>query len=94
MGRIKRIHINQHKIRSNKKNDEFEPVVTCKTTKSNDYGHEVAIYDKQGNEVARVIYRPHKPLPCGAKCWVESKSDVAVIEMDEDGNEISQTRVT
>lgn len=94
MGRIKRIHINQHKIRSNKKNDEFEPVVTCKTTKSNDYGHEVAIYDKQGNEVARVIYRPHKPLSCGAKCWVESKSDVAVIRMDEDGNEISKTCVT
>lgn len=29
-----------------------------------------------GEEVARVIYSPHKPLNCGAYCWIETKNDV------------------
>ena len=33
-------------------------------------------------------------LTCGAKCWIESKSAIAVIRMDKDGNEISKTLVT
>ena len=37
---LKRIHINQHKIRSNKKNNTNEPVITVKTSKSNDYDTE------------------------------------------------------
>ena len=37
------IHVNQHKIRSNIKNDVVEPVLTVKTYKSNIYAHEVEI---------------------------------------------------
>ena len=37
------IHVNMHKIRSNKKNNTNEPVLTVKTYKSNDYAHEVDI---------------------------------------------------
>ena len=33
------IHINQHKIRSNQKTGEREPVITCKTYKDNTYAH-------------------------------------------------------
>jgi hypothetical protein len=29
------------------------------------------ILDGDGREVARV-YRPDRPLPCGARCWVET----------------------
>lgn len=90
---LKRIHVNQHKIRSNKKHRENEPVLTCKTSKSNDYGHEVAIYDDNGNEVARVIYRPNKPLSCGARVWIETKNDVSVFHMDEDGKEEEEIKV-
>jgi hypothetical protein len=93
MKRLKRIHVNQHKIRSNAKHDEYEPVLTCKTTKSNDYGHEISIKDDTGKEVARVIYRPNKPLSCGAKCWIESRADVDVITMDEGGLEKYVTSV-
>jgi len=93
MKKLKRIHVNQHKIRSNKKHGENEPVLTCKTSKTNDYGHEIAIYDDSGKEVARVIYRPHKPLSCGARVWIESRSKIDIIQMDEDGNEVEKTSV-
>ena len=67
------IHVNQHKIRSNTKHGTNEPCLTVKTHKSNDYAHEVSILDKDGETVAKVIYRPHKPLSCGARCWIETQ---------------------
>ncbi len=67
----KRIHVNQHKIRSNKKHNLNEPVITVKTSKSNDYAHEVEI-----NGPSKVIYSPDKPLSCGAKVWIETESEV------------------
>lgn len=72
----KRIHINQHKIRSNKKNNTKEPVITVKTYKSNNYANKVIIYDNVGKEVATVIYSPDKPLSCGAVCWIETENEV------------------
>ena len=72
------IHVNQHKIRSNKKNDANEPVLTCKTYKENNYGHEAVIKDSQGNEVAKVVYSPDKPLSCGARVWIETLNEVEV----------------
>ena len=70
------IHVNQHVIKKNKKNNENNPVITCKTYKSNDYAHEVIIYGQDGLEACRVIYRPDKPLSCGAKVWIETENKV------------------
>ena len=70
------IHVNQHKIRSNFKTGNTEPVITCKTYKSNEYAYEAIIYDKNGEEAARVVYSPNKPLSCGAKVWIETKNKV------------------
>lgn len=75
------IHVNQHKIKSNGKTGEREPVLTCKTYKSNDYGHEAIIYGQDGLEAARVIYSPDKPLSCGAKVWIETTNKVDVNEI-------------
>jgi len=72
------IHVNQHKIRSNYKTDQNEPVLTCKTYKSNEYAHEADILDSSGNVVATVIYRPDKPLACGARVWIETNSKVVI----------------
>jgi hypothetical protein len=69
----KRIHVNQHVIRSNKKNKENKPVLTVKTYQDNTYGHEVNIL---GN--SKVVYRPDKPLSCGAKVWIETDAEVVV----------------
>jgi hypothetical protein len=39
------IHVNQHVIRSNKKNNENEPVITVKQGSKNTYCHKVQITD-------------------------------------------------
>jgi len=74
------VHVNQHKIRANKKRPagEAEPVLTVKTYKDNRYATEAVIRDENGREVARVVYRPHKPLGCGAHCWIETQLKVDV----------------
>ena len=68
---LKRIHVNQHNIRSNKKNGTNKPVITVKTSKSNDYAHQVEVLGP-----SKVIYRPDKPLSCGAKVWIETTAEV------------------
>jgi hypothetical protein len=77
------IHVNQHKIKSNRKQGVVEPVLTCKTYKSNTYAHEAIIRDAEGKEVARVVYRPHKPLSCGAHVWIETQLDVETITKEK-----------
>ncbi len=73
----KRVHVNQHQIKSNAKTGAREPVLTIKTYKSNTYAHEVEIKGP-----CRVVYRPDKPLPCGAKVWIETDSEVIPFVMD------------
>ena len=68
------IHVNQHKIKANRKDEGNRPVLTVKTYKSNDYGHEAQI---QGP--CKVVYRPDKPLSCGAHVWIETESEVLVL---------------
>ncbi|QDP58546.1 MAG: hypothetical protein Unbinned8138contig1000_10 [Prokaryotic dsDNA virus sp.] len=72
------IHVNQHIIKSNSKKKENEPVLTCKTYKTNDYAHEAIIYGQDGLEAAKVIYRPNKPLSCGAKVWIETQNKIEI----------------
>jgi hypothetical protein len=74
---IKRIHINQHVIRSNKKNNKDDPVITVKTSKENYYAEEVVI---KGD--SKVVYSPDKPLSCGAKVWIETKAMLVLKEKD------------
>ena len=68
-----RIHVNQHKIRSNKKHNLNDPVITVKTSKSNTYAHEVDVLGP-----SKIIYRPDKPLSCGAKVWIETEEEVKI----------------
>jgi len=67
------IHINQHKIKKNRKTGKKEPVITVKSYKDNTYASEVRILGP-----SRVIYRPDKPLHCGAHCWVETEAEVEI----------------
>lgn len=68
------IHVNQHVIRSNAKNGTNDPVLSVKRGKTNTYAHGVVI-----DGPSRVIYRPEKPLSCGARVWIETTSDVELI---------------
>tara|TARA_R110002050_G_scaffold159849_4_gene289288 strand:- start:619 stop:876 length:258 start_codon:yes stop_codon:yes gene_type:complete len=69
----KKIHINMHEIRSNKRNGTNDPVITVKTYNSNTYGYEVDILG-----ASKVVYSPDKPLSCGARVWIETDSEVLV----------------
>ena len=65
------IHVNQHVIKSNRKNDKRDPVLTVKTYKTNEYAHEVHI-----DGPCSIIYSPDKPLSCGAHVWIETEADI------------------
>lgn len=75
-----KIHVNQHIIKSNRKNKETAPVLTCKTYKENKYASEVAILDDEGEIVGKFIYSPDKPLSCGAHVWFETDNQIQVLK--------------
>lgn len=68
-----RIHVNQHNIRANAKGANL-PVLTVKTYKENIKCNSVKI-----NGPSTVVYRPDKPLPCGAKVWIETEANVETV---------------
>ena len=77
-GTIKRVHVNQAVIKANIGAQDPEPVITvkCRLNKkaANVYGYEVKV---QGESTT--IYRPQKPLSCGAHVWIESRAEVWVL---------------
>ena len=70
------VHVNQHVIKRNRKTGERAPPLTVKTYKSNNYAHEVEIAGP-----CRVIYRPDKPLSCGAVCWIETEGTIKRVQL-------------
>jgi hypothetical protein len=68
------IHVNQHVIKSNRKNGVQDPVLTVKTYKDNNYAHEVEVLGP-----SKVVYSPNKPLSCGAHVWIETQSEIIII---------------
>lgn len=87
-GRLRRLHINQHTIRANAASGAREPVITVKSSDANDYAHEAIIRTGDGTEIARVVYRPDRPLSCGAKVWIETRAQVDLVR--HDGSEAAQ----
>ena len=78
----KRIHVNQHIIRRNSKTTDgvTEPPLTVKTYKDNTKCNEVEILG-----TSKVVYSPDKPLSCGARVWIETKSEVILDEKGSKG---------
>ncbi|WP_413165972.1 DNA-binding protein [Capilliphycus salinus ALCB114379] len=68
------VHVNSQRIRQNQKHQERLPVISVKKGQTNTYGHIVEI---PGG--CRVVYSPDKPLPCGARVWIETFYDVNVV---------------
>lgn len=70
------IHVNQHKIRSNIKNDTVDHVITIKEGKTNTYCSEVEILGP-----SKVVYGEEgKPiLSCGARVVIETSSPIKII---------------
>ena len=72
------VHVNTHVIQHNQKHSDTEPVITVKkrigNQLSNRYCSEV---EMPGG--CRVVYRPNRPLSCGATVWIESLYPVKLI---------------
>ena len=68
------IHVNQHKIKSNAKTGQREPVLTVKTYKDNIYAYEAYVEGP-----CKIVYSPDKPLSCGAKVWIETEGKVETV---------------
>ena len=73
----KRIHINMHKIRANKKHGTNEPVITVKQGRKNTYCHSVEV---MGPSVVRYGGNEKPILPCGARVVIETESEVRIGE--------------
>jgi hypothetical protein len=71
---LKYIHVNQHKIRSNLKNNVNEPVITIKHGKKNVYAKKVLIKD---DCVEILQSNTDKPiLSCGARVVIKTYGEV------------------
>ena len=70
-----RIHVYQHNIKANRKQDKKVPVFTVKTYNSNTYGNSIGI---QGP--CKLVYSPDTPLSCGATVWIETNSNVEIVK--------------
>ena len=71
------IHVNQHKIRANKKHGTNEPVITVKKCLENTYCHEVEVLGP-----STIMYGGNdKPiLSCGARVVIMTESEVKGIK--------------
>jgi hypothetical protein len=67
-GYIKRIHVDQFKIR----NHEPDPI-TIQTSDGSLKAAEIEILGE-----SQVVFRPEHPLSCGARLWIETKSEVRI----------------
>lgn len=70
---LQRLHVNRHNIAHNRKSGSSDrPVFTVKSYRDNRRGHSVPLRDPEtGRIIARAVYSPEKPLPCGAVAWIE-----------------------
>jgi hypothetical protein len=76
-GLVKRIHVDQHRIKKNHKEGTSLPVLTVQVRGGP--------YKTQGIYIdgpSRLVYRPEKPLSCGAKVWIETLSAVRLYRPD------------
>lgn len=74
-GLIKRIHVDQHRIKADTKEGTISAVVTVQAQGGPYKGHSVKI-----NGPSEVIYS--SPLSCGARVWMETKAEVVVLNFD------------
>jgi hypothetical protein len=78
-GLIKRIHVDQHRVKKNNKEGTNLPVLTVQARGGPYKAHKVSI-----NGPSELVYRPEKPLSCGARVWIATTAEVIV---DGDGQQ-------
>lgn len=71
---MKIIHINRNIIQYNAKHNMEEPICRVEENGKVQYCMEVIIKGP-----SRMVYRPDKPRPCGAKLWIETEAEVELL---------------
>lgn len=72
------LHVAQCAIAANRKDGGFRPPIIMRDYRGSERASEVELV-VGGEVVGRFVYRPHDPLPCGARLWLETDSNI--IEM-------------
>lgn len=67
----KRIHVNQQVIKRNRATGSNEPPITVKAGRTNVRAHAVEIHGP-----SMLVYRPMRPLDCGAVLWIETDAPI------------------
>lgn len=81
--RLARIHVNQHVVKANAKTGARDPALTVKIGRRNIRAHEVELEGE-----SRLVYRPDKPLSCGARVWIETYEPVIIYTDNQDPERI------
>jgi hypothetical protein len=68
------VHVNKPQIDRNRKHHINQPVITIRQGNRKTYCHQAEI---KGS--CRIVYRPDRPLSCGAVVWIEVVPDSLVI---------------
>lgn len=69
------LHVNQHVIARNRKHGTNDPPLIVRNYKGAKPAHEVEILGP-----SRLVNRPHDPLPCGARVWIETEAPVRILD--------------
>jgi hypothetical protein len=71
---LTRIHVRRDLIAADRRDGTISRVFGVETSgKKKRYGRGVIVFGP-----SKFVYRPDKPLGCGARAWIETKSAVAV----------------
>ena len=74
----KQIHVNRQVLQQNKKYNENNPAVSIRT-----YKGVTRCYKALIEGPSHVIHNEDHPLPCGARVWIETQSNVVALDDNE-----------
>jgi hypothetical protein len=72
-GLVKRLHVNQQVIRSNRKSGKDLPAVTVQVSSGPIRCKRAVIHGPS------VLMQATKPLSCGARVWIETRAEVTTL---------------
>ncbi len=70
------IHVAQDAIRRNAKNGTNDPAIIIRDYRGVERANEINLVLIDGTVVGKFVYRPHSPLSCGARLWLELDTSV------------------
>jgi len=81
-GRIKRVHVDKKVIAANLKHGSSDPPITIQFSNGSIKCYGVTVFG-----VSEFVYRPHQPLSCGARLWIETTAEIMVRYLPAGKNE-------